>query len=399
MLRSSLFLGLACVLLAASVGCHDCCCGGCSPYDQQCGCGSCGCCNSCCNQSCCGGPCCGGPCCSSPCCGSCCGSPCCGSPCCGSCCGSCDNQCGPCCGQCCDQCRFHPFRWFFGLFRCNDCCDSCCGGCGGGCCDGPCCYDSGPCCNGGCASCGNGYVNNGGCASCGNGYANNGNGYNGHMNNGYANNGTATTETPTTLRNNNGYTNNGNGYNGRLTMATPTMATTAEQCISRQSPGSAGRPRHDERRRRRCLGTAGFATAPGDPAERSIDRRNMSSAAHGLPDSPWVFLCADNGSCYRSRKPSTMVLLDQTVTPIGGRLPWQSLDAAEKIPLTIYLSADLAVRLKQVAEVQKRTPADMAAVLLDRNLPRRNRLAMRRRSTFRIRKKSAGTDCHPLPPP
>jgi hypothetical protein len=43
---------------------------------------------------------------------------------------------------------------------------------------------------------------------------------------------------------------------------------------------------------------------------------------------------------------------------------------ADKYPLTIYLSADVAKRLMAVAESQKRTTADLAADLLDRNLPR-----------------------------
>jgi len=42
----------------------------------------------------------------------------------------------------------------------------------------------------------------------------------------------------------------------------------------------------------------------------------------------------------------------------------------EKIPLTIYLSADLAQRLKLAAETQKRSAVDLAADLLDRHLPR-----------------------------
>jgi hypothetical protein len=43
---------------------------------------------------------------------------------------------------------------------------------------------------------------------------------------------------------------------------------------------------------------------------------------------------------------------------------------AEKIPLTIYLSADVAGRLKRAAEAQKQSASDLAAVLLDRYLPR-----------------------------
>ena len=42
----------------------------------------------------------------------------------------------------------------------------------------------------------------------------------------------------------------------------------------------------------------------------------------------------------------------------------------DKIPLTIHLSADVAARLKQAAEAQKRSPADLAAELLGRHLPR-----------------------------
>lgn len=42
----------------------------------------------------------------------------------------------------------------------------------------------------------------------------------------------------------------------------------------------------------------------------------------------------------------------------------------EKLPLTIYLSADLAKRLMAAAEAQKRPATDLAADLLDRNLPR-----------------------------
>ncbi len=42
----------------------------------------------------------------------------------------------------------------------------------------------------------------------------------------------------------------------------------------------------------------------------------------------------------------------------------------EKIPLTIYLSADVAGRLKLAAEARKRSAVDLAAELLDRHLPR-----------------------------
>jgi hypothetical protein len=41
-----------------------------------------------------------------------------------------------------------------------------------------------------------------------------------------------------------------------------------------------------------------------------------------------------------------------------------------KIPLTLYLSADVAARLKLAAETQKLPPADLAADLLNRYLPR-----------------------------
>ncbi len=44
--------------------------------------------------------------------------------------------------------------------------------------------------------------------------------------------------------------------------------------------------------------------------------------------------------------------------------------AGEKIPLTIHLSADMAVRLKLAADSRKLSPADLAAELLDRHLPR-----------------------------
>ena len=42
----------------------------------------------------------------------------------------------------------------------------------------------------------------------------------------------------------------------------------------------------------------------------------------------------------------------------------------DKIPLTIYLSADVANRLKLAAEAQKRLAIDLAADLLERHLPR-----------------------------
>ena len=42
----------------------------------------------------------------------------------------------------------------------------------------------------------------------------------------------------------------------------------------------------------------------------------------------------------------------------------------DKIPLTVHLSADVAARLKQAAEAQKRSPSEVAAELLGRHLPR-----------------------------
>ncbi len=42
----------------------------------------------------------------------------------------------------------------------------------------------------------------------------------------------------------------------------------------------------------------------------------------------------------------------------------------DKIPLTIYLSPDLARRLKAVADAQKRPAAEWVVDLLDRQLPR-----------------------------
>jgi hypothetical protein len=42
----------------------------------------------------------------------------------------------------------------------------------------------------------------------------------------------------------------------------------------------------------------------------------------------------------------------------------------DKIPLTIHLSADVAAWLKQAAEAQKRSPADLVTDLLARHLPR-----------------------------
>lgn len=42
----------------------------------------------------------------------------------------------------------------------------------------------------------------------------------------------------------------------------------------------------------------------------------------------------------------------------------------DKMPLTIHLSPDVAVRLKMLAETQKRPAEVVAADLLDRHLPR-----------------------------
>jgi hypothetical protein len=44
--------------------------------------------------------------------------------------------------------------------------------------------------------------------------------------------------------------------------------------------------------------------------------------------------------------------------------------SGEKIPLTVYLSAELAKRLKTASETQRRPAAELAADLLDRYLPR-----------------------------
>ena len=41
-----------------------------------------------------------------------------------------------------------------------------------------------------------------------------------------------------------------------------------------------------------------------------------------------------------------------------------------KIPLTLHLPVEVAARLKQAAEAQRRPAADLAADLLDRHLPR-----------------------------
>jgi hypothetical protein len=42
----------------------------------------------------------------------------------------------------------------------------------------------------------------------------------------------------------------------------------------------------------------------------------------------------------------------------------------EKVPLMLHLSPDVARRLMVAAETQRRTPAGLAADLLDRYLPR-----------------------------
>ena len=42
----------------------------------------------------------------------------------------------------------------------------------------------------------------------------------------------------------------------------------------------------------------------------------------------------------------------------------------ERVPLTVYLSPDVAKRLKAASETQRRPAADLAADLLDRYLPR-----------------------------
>jgi hypothetical protein len=42
----------------------------------------------------------------------------------------------------------------------------------------------------------------------------------------------------------------------------------------------------------------------------------------------------------------------------------------ERVALTVYLSPDVAKRLKAASETQKRPAAELAAELLDRNLPR-----------------------------
>ena len=62
-------------------------------------------------------------------------------------------------------------------------------------------------------------------------------------------------------------------------------------------------------------------------------------------------------------------------------------NSGEKIPLTVYLSPDVAKRLKAAAEAQKRPAADLAADLLDRYLPRppppgNKRAASRTRSVW-----------------
>ena len=42
----------------------------------------------------------------------------------------------------------------------------------------------------------------------------------------------------------------------------------------------------------------------------------------------------------------------------------------EKIPVTIYLSTEVAGRLKLAADAQKRSATELVADLLDRHLPR-----------------------------
>ncbi|MBM4092189.1 MAG: hypothetical protein FJ276_22580 [Planctomycetes bacterium] len=42
---------------------------------------------------------------------------------------------------------------------------------------------------------------------------------------------------------------------------------------------------------------------------------------------------------------------------------------SDKIPLTVHLPAELAVRLKKAAESRNRAPADLVAELLDKYLP------------------------------
>ena len=51
-------------------------------------------------------------------------------------------------------------------------------------------------------------------------------------------------------------------------------------------------------------------------------------------------------------------------------MPMTQPNSGEKIPLTVYLSPDVAKRLTLAAESQKRPAADFAADLLDRHLPR-----------------------------
>jgi len=44
--------------------------------------------------------------------------------------------------------------------------------------------------------------------------------------------------------------------------------------------------------------------------------------------------------------------------------------SSNKIPLVVQLTAELAARLKTAAESRGRTPAELAAELLDRHVPR-----------------------------
>jgi hypothetical protein len=53
-----------------------------------------------------------------------------------------------------------------------------------------------------------------------------------------------------------------------------------------------------------------------------------------------------------------------------GTTPMTQPNTGDKISLTVYLSPDVAKRLKAAAEAQKRPAADLVADLLDRHLPR-----------------------------
>jgi hypothetical protein len=65
-------------------------------------------------------------------------------------------------------------------------------------------------------------------------------------------------------------------------------------------------------------------------------------------------ICANTLRCQRGPKGDAMT------QPIPG----------DRISLTVYLSPDVAKRLKAAAEAQKRAAADLVADLLDRHLPR-----------------------------